>query len=188
MPAVYILQSTTTQKFYVGSAVDLSARSAEHHRGHSPYTRSRGPWVLVYQEEFATLAEARRRELPVKVLEVTSLNRATHSASLWLERPGLPGRSGVRVSSCLPYLLAARRLHPAKYDHPEGHETDRFSVSPSSARSGPFPSLLAFLYEVIHVRRWPDLKNVAIGQRRMLADELYSMIHVPRLKDQNAAE
>ena len=38
----------------------------EHPRGHSPYTRSRGPWVLVYQEQFATLVEARRRERRVK--------------------------------------------------------------------------------------------------------------------------
>ncbi len=66
MPALYILQSTTTNKFYVGSAQDLAARIAEHCRGHSPYTRNRGPWVLVYQEEFATLAEARRRERQVK--------------------------------------------------------------------------------------------------------------------------
>jgi putative endonuclease len=66
MPALYILQNTTTQKYYVGSALDLPARIAEHRRGHSLYTRNRGPWVLVYQEQFATLAEARRRERQVK--------------------------------------------------------------------------------------------------------------------------
>ena len=37
-------------------------------------------------------------------------------------------------------------------------------------------------------RRWPNLEDVAVRQSRMLADELYSMIHVPRLKDENAAE
>jgi len=66
MPALYILRSTTIQKFYVGSALDLPARLAEHQRGHSPYTRNRGPWVLVYQEQFATLVEARHRERQVK--------------------------------------------------------------------------------------------------------------------------
>ena len=66
MPALNILQSATTQKFYVGSALDLPARLAEHQRGHSPYTRARGPWVLVYQEPFCTLAEARRRERQIK--------------------------------------------------------------------------------------------------------------------------
>jgi len=66
MPALYILQSATTKKFYVGSALDLPTREADHQRGHSPYTRGRGPWVLVYQEEYATLAEARGRERQVK--------------------------------------------------------------------------------------------------------------------------
>jgi len=33
-----------------------------------------------------------------------------------------------------------------------------------------------------------ESRNVAIRQRRMLRHELYSMIHVPRLKDENAAE
>ena len=66
MLALYILQSASTKKFYVGSAQDLQVRLAEHARGHSPYTRSRGPWVLAYQEDYPTLAEARRRERQVK--------------------------------------------------------------------------------------------------------------------------
>ena len=49
-----------------GSALDLPQRVAEHHRGHSPYTRKRGPWKLVHQELYTTLAEARRRERQIK--------------------------------------------------------------------------------------------------------------------------
>ena len=66
MPALYILQSETTGRYYIGSALDLGRRLSEHQRKHSPYTRGRGPWRLVYQEEFETLAEARRRERGVK--------------------------------------------------------------------------------------------------------------------------
>src|SRR5260370_36065060 len=62
------------------------------------------------------------------------------------------------------------------------------SVTPCSACSVLSPALLACLHDFIHVRRWPNLEHVAIRQSRMLADELYSMIHVPRLKDDNAAE
>src|SRR5258708_16213810 len=61
-------------------------------------------------------------------------------------------------------------------------------VEPSSACRVLAPSLLACLHDFAHVPRWPNLENVAIPQRRMLADELYSMIHVPRLTDLNAAE
>jgi hypothetical protein len=57
-------------------------------------------------------------------------------------------------------------------------------AEPSSARSVLFPSLLTCLHDFVHVPRWPNLENVAMRQRRMLADELYSMIHVPCLKDE----
>ena len=63
---LYILQSKKTGRFYVGSTGDLARRLAEHLRGHSLATRGRGPWKLVYSEEFTALLEARRRELEIK--------------------------------------------------------------------------------------------------------------------------
>ena len=66
MAYVYILQSKSTGRFYVGSTSDLERRLVEHHRAHSLATRGRGPWVLVYQEEFPTLREARQRERQIK--------------------------------------------------------------------------------------------------------------------------
>ena len=67
MPAhVYVLRSVSPGAFYVGSTSDLSRRLAEHRRRHSPHTRGRGPWELVYQEEFADLSVARRREQEIK--------------------------------------------------------------------------------------------------------------------------
>ncbi len=66
MAAAYILKSQSTGKFYVGSALNLDQRLAEHQRGHSPYTRNRGPWALAYFETYTTLPEARRRELQIK--------------------------------------------------------------------------------------------------------------------------
>ena len=61
-------------------------------------------------------------------------------------------------------------------------------VEPSSACSVFSPSLLTCLYDFVQVPRWSNLENVAIRQRWMLRHELYSLIHVPRLKDENAAE
>jgi putative endonuclease len=66
MAWLYILQSQTTGRYYVGSTIDLERRLAEHHRAHSLATRGRGPWLLVYQETFPTLREARRREREIK--------------------------------------------------------------------------------------------------------------------------
>src|ERR1051326_2426762 len=51
-----------------------------------------------------------------------------------------------------------------------------------------FPSLLTCLDNFAHVPHWPNLENIAERRRRMLRHELHSMIHVPRLKDENAAE
>jgi putative endonuclease len=66
MAFVYILQSETTGRFYIGSTHDLERRLSEHLRGHSPATRRRGPSKLVYQAQFDTVIEARRREVEIK--------------------------------------------------------------------------------------------------------------------------
>src|SRR5581483_8407673 len=66
IPAVYILQSESSGRFYIGCAQNPAARLAEHQRGQTFATRGRGPWNLVYQEPFESLAEARRRERQLK--------------------------------------------------------------------------------------------------------------------------
>jgi putative endonuclease len=66
MAWLYILQSQSTSRYYVGSTNDLERRLSEHNRAHSLATRGRGPWMLVYQETFPTLLEARPRELEIK--------------------------------------------------------------------------------------------------------------------------
>jgi len=66
MPAVYILKSQSSERFYIGSAADAEVRLAEHQRGQTQSTRGRGPWILVYREEFDTVVEARRRERQLK--------------------------------------------------------------------------------------------------------------------------
>jgi len=91
MPAhVYILLSVPRGAFYVGSSSDLPRRLADSQRRHSPYTRSRGPWELVYREEFADLSGARRREQQIKV-------RKSHRAIEELIRAA---QSGERVPAC----------------------------------------------------------------------------------------
>src|SRR5262249_17999842 len=61
-------------------------------------------------------------------------------------------------------------------------------AEPSSARSVLPPSLLTCLYDFVHAPGWPNLENVAVLQGRMLRHELYSMIHVPRLKAEYYAD
>jgi putative endonuclease len=66
MPAVYILQSESSKRFYIGCADQPELRLKEHNRGQTISTRARGPWTLVDQERFDTLVQARRRERQLK--------------------------------------------------------------------------------------------------------------------------
>ena len=62
---VYILQNTDGQ-FYIGQTNNLSDRLKRHNQGRVPYTKGKGPWILVHQEEYMNRADAMRREKQVK--------------------------------------------------------------------------------------------------------------------------
>jgi putative endonuclease len=59
---VYVLVSLKTEGRYVGQTADLEKRLASHNSDRSRYTKGRGPWRVVYTEEFPTRAEAVHRE------------------------------------------------------------------------------------------------------------------------------
>jgi predicted GIY-YIG superfamily endonuclease len=66
MPWVYILKGSSG-RHYIGSAVDLQARPAQHQRGHTYTTRRLGGnFEIVARKEVATLDEARRIERKLK--------------------------------------------------------------------------------------------------------------------------
>ena len=62
---VYVLQNSA-KKFYVGLSDDLQQRLEQHNLGESRWTRSRGPWVLVWRSEELSLSNARRLENQLK--------------------------------------------------------------------------------------------------------------------------
>jgi len=59
---VYILKSQSTGTSYVGCTSNLEKRLTEHNNGKSPSTRNKGPWKLIYKEEFPTRSLAILRE------------------------------------------------------------------------------------------------------------------------------
>jgi len=63
---VYILQSKTTGRYYVGHSADVSRRLSEHNRGHTTSLRGRGPWEVILTEEFPTRSAAAAREREIK--------------------------------------------------------------------------------------------------------------------------
>jgi putative endonuclease len=66
MPFAYVLRSLTTGQFYTGATSNLELRLIQHNSDQSRSTKHRGPWIVVHQEEFATLGEALRRERELK--------------------------------------------------------------------------------------------------------------------------
>lgn len=63
---LYILQSQTNGRYYIGSTNNWKRRIEEHNKGNSPYTRTTRPWVVKYLKEFETLVEARKEEMILK--------------------------------------------------------------------------------------------------------------------------
>jgi putative endonuclease len=66
MFTVYVLRSKTTGRFYTGSTSDLGRRLDEHNAEVSASTKHRGPWELIYREDYGTRLEAVRRERELK--------------------------------------------------------------------------------------------------------------------------
>lgn len=65
---VYILHCKDGS-LYTGSTDNLEKRIALHHSGKgAKYTRGRGPFVLLYQEECSSRSEALKREAAIKKL------------------------------------------------------------------------------------------------------------------------
>ncbi len=62
----YVLQSKKDGKFYTGYTNDLRKRFKEHTGGQSTYTRSRGPFTLVYYEACVEEDDAKTREKYMK--------------------------------------------------------------------------------------------------------------------------
>ncbi len=56
-------------RFYIGQTSDLELRLQRHNEGRVFWTKSRGPWSLVYAEEFPSRSEAIAREKELKALK-----------------------------------------------------------------------------------------------------------------------
>ena len=66
MYTVYIIQSETTKRFYVGYTSDMNDRLHHHNSGANKSTRHQTPWTVIYQEQYETKKEAWLRERQIK--------------------------------------------------------------------------------------------------------------------------
>jgi putative endonuclease len=63
---VYVIKSQSTGKTYIGQTADLQKRLASHNDPNNHLTlhtkRNKGPWILIYSEEYPTRSGAVLRE------------------------------------------------------------------------------------------------------------------------------
>ena len=63
---VYIIYSTSLNKFYIGYTSDLEKRLSEHNNCISNYTSKASDWILKYSEPFSSRGLAMKREKEIK--------------------------------------------------------------------------------------------------------------------------
>ena len=66
MFTVYIIKSQSSGRYYIGSTSDLIQRLRHHNSGANRSTSKRGPWNVVYTEEFEDKKSAWLRERQIK--------------------------------------------------------------------------------------------------------------------------
>lgn len=62
----YVLQSIANTSWYIGYSSDLQKRFKEHQEKKSTYTKSRGPYRLIYYESSLSEFDAKAREKYLK--------------------------------------------------------------------------------------------------------------------------
>ena len=68
MYSVYVLKNPHG-KCYIGSSGDIARRLKEHNCNSVTSTKNKGPFRLIYREDFSTRTEARKRENQLKGLK-----------------------------------------------------------------------------------------------------------------------
>jgi putative endonuclease len=66
MLLVYILYSSSLQRYYVGYTDDLNRRLAQHNAGKGNYTSKGIPWIVIHQFECNSKSEAVKLEMKIK--------------------------------------------------------------------------------------------------------------------------
>ena len=91
MYVVYVIKSLRDKKYYIGHTADIKKRLEEHNRGKNQSLKYRGPFQLIYLEEYSDRLAASRRELDGRAPHVLATHTAQRSA---VPVPDLRHKSG----------------------------------------------------------------------------------------------
>ncbi len=63
---VYIIRSLKNNKYYIGYTNNLKRRIKEHNHNNTRSLINKGPFVLIYNEKYNSVTEAKKREKQIK--------------------------------------------------------------------------------------------------------------------------
>ena len=63
---VYIIYSAAVDVYYKGYTLDYDKRLEQHNDNKSRYTAHKGPWTLIFVQEFKDKSDALKREKQLK--------------------------------------------------------------------------------------------------------------------------
>jgi putative endonuclease len=62
----YVIQSDKSRQLYIGQTNDLKDRLLRHNSNRNKWTKNKGPWSLIFSQQFETRSEAVRLERKLK--------------------------------------------------------------------------------------------------------------------------
>ena len=62
----YIIESEKTGRHYIGACGNIGERLRDHNTNQVKSTKNKGPYKLIYKEEFGTKRDALKREKQIK--------------------------------------------------------------------------------------------------------------------------
>jgi len=62
----YVIKSTKSGRYYIGSTRDLKERLKQHNDNKTRSLRNQGPFELICAENYSTFREVRQREAQIK--------------------------------------------------------------------------------------------------------------------------
>ena len=66
MYSLYLIESETSGKYYIGQTADLQQRLIDHNGNRRRYTHGKGPWILIGYKSFKSRSEAMLEEQRLK--------------------------------------------------------------------------------------------------------------------------
>jgi putative endonuclease len=101
---IYILYSSETDRYYVGSCANINIRFEQHNTGRNKSTKGGIPWIMKYTETFSTLGAARKREQEIKKAPSSKYKAASFQCFLVMPVNGLFLKSGLsNAKTVLPF-------------------------------------------------------------------------------------